>query len=102
MGSRKLLGELRRVLPVRRDVAGVEQPGVAEREGAGADRAITLALRGDSRQPFQQTRVGRGIVRQRRAAGNQRKVKWSAWLVERGIGDERHAVGGTQWTRLRA
>ena len=46
---RKLRCQLRSVMPMRRDVALVEQARVTERECASADRTVAAALRGDVR-----------------------------------------------------
>lgn len=87
-------GQLPRMLPVRGDLALVEEPGGAERERAGADGAVAGLLRGDVAKPVDQLAVDSPAGKVA-AARHQRDVPRAASLLEGEVGDEQRSIGGS-------
>src|SRR5438445_8895694 len=98
MGQRELLRELLRVLPVRGDMASVQQAGMAKRERAGADRAVAVAMRGHGPEPGGEAGIW-WRFRQRGAARYQCQVEAARGLPERLVHHKLHAVRRAQGAR---
>src|SRR6266702_897760 len=85
----KSLRQFPSMLPMRRHAEAVQQSGGTEKEGAGADGAVTTAARRVSSQPGMErrVRVSAGVVG---GASDQQRIDRLLVFKDRAVGQNRH------------